>query len=57
MNLEKLNVAELNAQEVQEIEGGLTGLELLAAAAAIYAVGQMADFALEHFLHGWNNPA
>ena len=42
MNLENLNLVELNAQEVQEVEGGnpvvkvLEGLAILAAAALMY---------------------
>ena len=31
MDLEKLNLVELNAQEIQETEGGLLGLLILAA--------------------------
>ena len=41
MNLEKLNLVELNAQEVQETEGGwvvklLEGVAILASAAVAY---------------------
>jgi hypothetical protein len=37
MNLEKLNVAELNAQEVQETEGGIGILATIAAGLIVSA--------------------
>ena len=44
MNLENLNLVELNAQEVQEVEGGYIGL-ILAAIATTGAVGLIAGAA------------
>lgn len=36
MNLDNLNLAELNAQEVQEVEGGILGIDDVAYAAIAF---------------------
>ena len=50
MNLENLNLVELNAQEAQEIEGGilpviLAGITIIGAA---YAAGYAIGYFMEH---------
>ena len=56
MNLQNLNVTELSAQEVQETEGGLTGLEIIGLATAVISIGAAIDHISEQFLEGWNHP-
>lgn len=46
MNLNNLNLVELNAQEIKEVEGGFWG-ELFAAAGAYDAINDFTD--------GWNS--
>jgi hypothetical protein len=53
MNLEKLNLVELNAQEVQETEGGIFGLDDLVIGVLVAAAAQvMSDW--ENFEAGLN---
>ena len=44
MNLENLNLVELNAQEVQEVEGGWWQAALSILGAAIYIYNEGGDF-------------
>lgn len=50
MNLEKLNLVELNAQEISEIDGGswVRALERIGAAIGVYD-------AISDFRDGWNS--
>jgi hypothetical protein len=50
MNLNNLNLVELNAQEVQEVEGGGKGkwIEKILNAAGVYD-------AIDDFMAGWNS--
>jgi hypothetical protein len=50
MNLEKLNLVELNAQEISEIDGGwwVRALERVGAALGVYD-------AISDFKEGWNS--
>ena len=50
MNLENLNLVELNAQEVQEVEGGFAGL-IIAAIGTTAALGLIAGSAYYFYTH------
>ena len=50
-NLENYGVLEMDAREMNEVDGGLTGLEFLGAAAAVVAIG----YAIDDFVAGWNS--
>jgi hypothetical protein len=51
MNLENLNLVELNAQEVQEVEGGLLWKDVAAAAGLCIAIYD----GYNDFIDGWNS--
>jgi hypothetical protein len=53
MNLQNLNLVELNAQEVQEVDGGL--IEPVEYFLAALAIGAAVDWAAGEFMKGWNN--
>jgi lactobin A/cerein 7B family class IIb bacteriocin len=55
MNLDNLNLVELNAQEFQEVQGGLLN-PIVDAVIAIVTIGAYVDWAAGEFLQGWNNP-
>ena len=56
MNLENLNLVELNAQEVQEVDGGDFGVVsgFLIGALIGWAVSQDLDKLAEAYNHGYN---
>lgn len=54
MNLENLNLVELNAQDVQRVEGGM--LEPVEWFLAAIAIGTAVDWAAGEFMKGWNTP-
>ena len=53
MNLEKLNLVELNAQEVQEVDGGISLVSCLAGAGCYAIMGPvgLGAFALGYLLN------
>jgi len=55
MNLENLNIVELNALEICEVEGGLVH-PVVDTVIAIATIGAYVDWAVGEFLQGWNNP-
>ena len=52
MNLENLNLVELNAQEVQEVEGGFWQYVVGALVGAVFT--QDLDRLKDAWNHGWN---
>ena len=56
MNLENLNLVELNAQEVQEVEGGIWQVVLgWAAAGLAYDIFSNPSESYAAFMRGFNN--
>jgi hypothetical protein len=54
MNLQNLNLVELNAQEVQDVDGGM--IEPVEWFLAALAIGAAVDWAAGEVMKGWNQP-